>query len=362
VADHTGYTAAMPYLIGVDEAGYGPNLGPLVISATAWHVPRQVCCGGRDAVPDLELYDVLSSAVSRSPDERRIAIADSKLLYKPGGGLRLLERGVLPVLQLTGQTADDWNSLLESLAADPHAARTALPWYQNRRQRLPTTIDAETCGDLANKLQSACASAGARPVAIASRTVFPAEFNHHAQRHGSKGVALSHFSLSLVAGLLSQLGGNRATDCNGPGNGHAYGHGNGRDTPLPAEPTLVVCDKHGGRNHYQPLLQQHFPDTLVEVHGQSRAVSIYRWGPAEQRIEMQFCTGGESFLPTALASMTSKYVRELAMQALNSFWCRQIEGLRPTAGYPVDARRFKREITPRQQALGIADSVLWRVK
>ena len=29
----------MSYLIGTDEAGYGPNLGPLVISASVWHVP-----------------------------------------------------------------------------------------------------------------------------------------------------------------------------------------------------------------------------------------------------------------------------------------------------------------------------------
>ena len=28
----------MPYLVGTDEAGYAPNLGPLVISATVWWV------------------------------------------------------------------------------------------------------------------------------------------------------------------------------------------------------------------------------------------------------------------------------------------------------------------------------------
>src|SRR3954449_11018765 len=36
------YTALMGILIGMDEAGYGPHLGPLVIAATAWHVPDEL--------------------------------------------------------------------------------------------------------------------------------------------------------------------------------------------------------------------------------------------------------------------------------------------------------------------------------
>ena len=32
------YTRPMAILIGVDEAGYGPNYGPLAIAATAWCV------------------------------------------------------------------------------------------------------------------------------------------------------------------------------------------------------------------------------------------------------------------------------------------------------------------------------------
>src|SRR3981189_3299140 len=31
------YTAPMGILIGMDEAGYGPNFGPLVVAAPAWH-------------------------------------------------------------------------------------------------------------------------------------------------------------------------------------------------------------------------------------------------------------------------------------------------------------------------------------
>jgi hypothetical protein len=70
--------------------------------------------------------------------------------------------------------------------------------------------------------------------------------------------------------------------------------------------------------------------------------------------------GGESFLPTALASMTSKYLRELAMRSFNDFWCGRVPDLSPTAGYPGDARRFMDAIAGARQELGIADAVLWR--
>ena len=58
--------------------------------------------------------------------------------------------------------------------------------------------------------------------------------------------------------------------------------------------------------------------------------------------------------------MVSKYVRELAMAAFNRFWCQRLEGLRPTAGYPIDSHRFRGEIAALQKELGIADDVLWR--
>ncbi len=61
------------------------------------------------------------------------------------------------------------------------------------------------------------------------------------------------------------------------------------------------------------------------------------------------------FCPSALASMTSKYVRELAMQAFNEFWVSRVPGLQPTAGYPADAKRFHAQIRHVQQQLGIPD-------
>ncbi len=113
-------------------------------------------------------------------------------------------------------------------------------------------------------------------------------------------------------------------------------------------PATVVCDKHGGRNRYGPLLQQQFSDDLVCILSEGSEESGYRLGPHDAATTIHFRARAESDLAAALASMTAKYLRELAMRALNDYWCRQVPGLRPTAGYPL-TRRFKHEIAARQR-------------
>ena len=76
--------------------------------------------------------------------------------------------------------------------------------------------------------------------------------------------------------------------------------------------------------------------------------------------EVCFRVKAESCLPAALASMASKYLRELAMQAFNEFWRRRVPGLLPTAGYPQDAKRFRADIAAAQHRLHVSDHVLWR--
>ena len=64
----------MQTIIGTDEAGYGPNLGPLVITATVWQVPDDIS----------DLYVALADALSPQhlDGDTRLPIADSKQLYK----------------------------------------------------------------------------------------------------------------------------------------------------------------------------------------------------------------------------------------------------------------------------------------
>ena len=323
----------MPYLIGTDEAGYGPNLGPLVVSATVWQVT--------DGVSNEDLHDRLAAVVTNKPGRpgddgvARLAMADSKVLYAPGKGLGNLERGLLAALAAVGHCPRTWRDLFQALDPACLATFDGIPWYAGYDRPLPIDGADDQLGRAASIFDDGIRAAGIRLLGIRSRAVFPGQFNRLLREHESKGAALSHVTLGLAAEVAA---------------------------PLAAGPISVVCDKHGGRNRYGPLLEDHFPDVFVERCGEGRQQSVYRFGPAGRRVEFCFRTKAESCLAAALASMASKYLRELAMGALNAFWGREVPGLKPTAGYPVDARRFKAAIADRQVALGIPDETLWRSK
>ncbi len=339
----------MAWMIGIDEAGYGPNLGPLVVAATVWRVAEEGA-GGREqgagkrikggtatlAPPTkaVDLYQRLRKFVSTVPDEDRLAIADSKLLYRPGGGLRLLERGVLTALRIVrGDTTARWRELFASCDAE-------LPWHREFDCELPLDATSDELQDLQPHFAAACGFAGVALENVQTRLVFPREFNDLTDHYGTKGAALSHVTIALLRATLNRLS---PAPC-----------------PPPPAPCHITCDKHGGRNRYAALLQHHFPDDWIETLHESRPVSRYAWGPPDERVTVAFRARGEAELPTALASMTAKYHRELAMRAFNEFWVKQVPGLRPTAGYPSDAKRFKAAIADRQRALGIDDRDLWR--
>src|SRR5204863_2523499 len=72
------------WVVGIDEAGYGPNLGPLVQAAVAFHLPDDDPAG----------WETLKPVIRRThekPDDR-LLIDDSKKVYTRGG-LKALETG-----------------------------------------------------------------------------------------------------------------------------------------------------------------------------------------------------------------------------------------------------------------------------
>ena len=48
------------------------------------------------------------------------------------------------------------------------------------------------------------------------------------------------------------------------------------------------------------------------------------------------------------------------MELFNRFWRTHLPTLKPTHGYPTDARRFRQEVAEIQARLEIPDEMLWR--
>jgi len=324
----------MTYLLGLDEAGYGPNLGPLVIGASLWRTPQKQA---GSELPDL--YELLKPAIAGAAvavdDTTCLALADSKALYSPGSGWASLERGVHAALQLTGSPAATFRETFSALGAVELAELDQTPWYAGYDCPLPRDADAAIVQQLAANLHSALQTQQCQLLAVRGTAVLPAQFNAGIDRTSNKAVVLSQTTIQLAADMIAEI---------------------------EEGPICINFDKHGGRNRYAPLLQQFFPEYLVETRHEGAASSVYQWGPPQRRVEARFVAKGESFAPSALASMIAKYLREIAMQAFNQFWAARVPALKPTAGYPVDAKRFKSEIATAQKEAGITDQQLWRKK
>ena len=141
----------MGHLIGTDEAGYGPNLGPLVISATAWISPDGV------GVEELfcRLARVIASEVRhvRAANGPCVAMADSKALYGSGKGLRHLERGLWAALRLLGHRLRTWRDVWIALAPDAVGTMSSIPWYVEYDEPAPVDCEAEEIEPLAEALR-----------------------------------------------------------------------------------------------------------------------------------------------------------------------------------------------------------------
>jgi hypothetical protein len=315
---------------GIDEAGYGPRLGPLVVSGTAFSLP--------EAPEEGVLWEVLRDAVTRRArgSAGRLVVNDSKLVYSPAAGLKRLEEAVLAFLGAeVGRPVERAGDLFSALRGGRPAGEEPRRWFAGAEAlALPLESNFSAVRSKASVLQQALAAAGVKILAVRSAVVFPAEFNRIVSRTRNKS-----FLLFQKCGLILQDLWNLA----GPGDSY------------------VLIDRHGGRARYRKLLLDVFPTHHCDVVREDAEGSVYRVWDGDKCFVVAFKEGGDRLtMPTALASMTAKYVRELYMRAFNRYGRERLGDLKPTAGYWGDAGRFLRDIAPALHAEGIDQSALIR--
>lgn len=315
-------------LVGIDEAGYGPVLGPLVVSASAFEVPA----GAADDC----LWERLGGSVCRtvSARESKIAILDSKKLYRRQEGLARLERSVLAAVGAWRGVPPSLRGLLGLLCPDVPELLAEYPWYQAADVDLPAAADKGGIRIASGRFARDLDAQSTRLAGFWSEVLPEGHYNRLVTNTRNKAVVLSGLTLRLVQ---------RVAD--------AY----------PDRELHISIDKQGGRDHYGRLLLRAFEDRRLKVVTESREQSAYELVGGRAPWHVSFHLSGESqHLPIALASLVSKYLRELLMACFNRFWIEQVPDLKPTAGYYQDGLRFLKDIGPHLGRLGIARERLVR--
>lgn len=293
------------FVVGVDENGLGPRLGPLVATAISLELDHGV-------------YD--AERLRRIGD--RAGVGDSKatagfgaMAHTEGVALAILER-------IHGSAPSDLDTFLAMIAVDGPAELRSFCDTKSAVQCWSRRLALPIFGGSVSKGKRALARlerTGLRIRRAKSAIACPRAFNREVERRGSK--------LSVDLELFERLLLDAATE-----------HG----------PLLAICGMVGGIRRYAPYLARISSDTL-EVLEETRSRASYR---APEIGEVRFEVDCDAqHVPVALASMLGKYTRELFVERQNQFYRDHQPHLPAASGYydPVTTRFIEatREIRTR---------------
>ena len=301
----------MVVLVGIDEAGFGPILGPLVVSSSTFLLPHHFL--------STDLWQILTKSLGnrRKRLSGRLLVADSKKAYSRSLGIKHLERTVLTALKCLGKEPTTLAELIELLCPSCLERLSDYPWYKEAGSYRLSADVADR--DIASAvLADDLASNGIEFLELKSCCLDVAYYNNMVASVKNKANVLFTATSRLIK--------------------RAYDNFAGDDLQ-------IIVDRQGGRIRYRKNLQRMFSDMELRILRESPASSSYELQADGKGMRLHFVVGAdERFLPVSLASMVSKYLRELLISHINRYFAGFSTDLRPTAGYWKDGLRFIEEI------------------
>lgn len=306
----------MAILVGIDEAGYGPLLGPLTVSAAAFRIA--------DEQLKEDHWAILKKAISSEKKglKGRLLITDSKKAFNRKAGPAHLRRTVLAVLKCihdSNQNSPETAAELVKILCPDCAKRVCCyDWYKGLAEQ-KLGADKGDIGIAANVLKTVLKENRMQMVSLSSRCLDAGYYNRMVANVKNKSRVL----FTAIAGLMQQVF-DKADD---------------------GENVQIVVDRQGGRANYADPLRRMFPGLSLSVIRQDEIDSSYELIGAAKRMRVHFVVkADDKCMPVALASMTSKYLREVLVESLNNYFVGKCDKIKPTAGYWQDGLRFVKEI------------------
>jgi ribonuclease HII len=302
--------AGMAVLVGIDEAGFGPILGPLVVSSSTFSLPHHLLTS--------DLWQVLKKSVGdkRKRLAGRLLIADSKKVYSKSLGIKHLERTVLGCLRCIDKEPGTLTELVELLCPNCLEQLSDYPWYKDAG---PYRLSADSADRAiaSSVLAADLSSNGIELLELKSYCLEVAYYNRMVSTVKNKASVLFTATSILIKNAFDNFARQQQDDLQ------------------------IIIDRQGGRVRYRKALQLMFPDMELKILRESPSASSYELAADGKRMRLHFVVGAdEQFLPVSLASMVGKYLRELLIGSMNRYFAGFHPGLRPTAGYWKDGLRF----------------------
>jgi len=257
-------------IIGVDENGYGPVLGPLIVTG--------VLLESDEAPFDLRIERF------KFP----IKIRDSKKIFtRTKSSYFAGEIVAHAILGAAGLKVRSFHELIDAITEEGvRGLLKSSSLYETIFEDFSLPVWAKEIRD--NQLQKSLHHLNIKIVRLFSKIVLPYEFNQLLKKYFSK-TTLDFF---LFLNILEELS---------------------------SYDTTGLLGKLGGTKHYTSLFEKEGVN-VNEVVRETRGISSYKINLKGKDLYIHFIMDGdEVYIPITFASIVGKYIRELFMLSLNKF-------------------------------------------
>ena len=363
------------YVLGIDEAGYGPDIGPLVVTSSLFRLSEKYHSG--------KFWETLSEIVSKKTKEfpEKVIVSDSKDIFKNhpknyliGETTALCSYCLLYPMPLNFQEFLQ-NIFLDNLDLFQKRCKTFSKYayrmcWGNNNFFSEDPLNSKNLNpkpyinDLFPKLKKVIKSSGIDLIDIKSIVLCPHLYNESITKKGKLFLNYLQFERLIENALKMILIENisvkdkeetvklekkyKKETINFKKN----------EQKNNLNSIFVIADKLGSKKYYINYLKSGLLGNFkIKILEQDKNISNYRILKDSKlssnllnsldrilnnlEIRISFIKEGDkTHFPIALSSVFSKYIRERFIKNINEFFATKIQNLKPTKGYAYKIEKF----------------------